>query len=571
MEILKSSETRKLSLHPLAIHTFIKAQAGSLGKALSEAVMNSLDAFAGTVNVTLDTNGFTICDDGQGFQTREEIEGWFETLGFPHDEGNHRVYGKFGMGRAQMWAFASTVWVSNDFTMTVDVKKTGLDYELAVGKDSYKGTKIQATFYAPLTFQEQTRVRLEFLELVRFVPGLVTFNETVANKSPSEESWDIETPQAWMKFDASLPNLSVYNAGLLVSHFPKYKYGCGGVVVTKPEAALSLNLARNEILESECLVWKNLSKQFPKAKSDYSAVKRKDPKLSNLEKEALCREVKAGVLSLSEAMKKAPDLVTSLTGRGVSYDKLTKAWSSRTVIFSEKTDELSRRVSKLKLADVYDKKILEMLGVSAEEFKALVINEMTERIQDIVSSGGSTHLDRYVPVLRGANWVQDASSAFPELAAGKKQFSMSELDSAGKATFTAWQKTWSRLSSCLRIANDGKYLGYGVSLGDSPTDIAWIDESTKTFVLRKKDAILAMEKPMPELTRYALERLSNFSAAVTKTPGAASELFIRLMTATSAAGEIVLNLSRFYAAEAMSRDLAVPKTRLAELDALGVE
>lgn len=138
-----STETRQLTLHPLAIHTFIKAQAGSLGKALSEAVMNSVDAFADRVEIDVRPNRFVIKDNGQGFQNKEEIAAWFETLGFPHDEGNHRTFGKFGMGRAQMWAFARTTWRSNEFIMDVDVQTKGLDYSLTLSANSVKGTIIE--------------------------------------------------------------------------------------------------------------------------------------------------------------------------------------------------------------------------------------------------------------------------------------------------------------------------------------------------------------------------------------------------------------------------------------------
>src|SRR5690606_5835885 len=121
------------------------------GKAISEAVMNSIDACATRVDIKLNAGSMTITDDGQGFLDKTEIAAWFETMGFPHDEGNHRQFGFYGMGRAQMWAYASTVWHTNQFKMSVDVAKTALAYKLEEVLEPHRGTKIVATFYSPLS------------------------------------------------------------------------------------------------------------------------------------------------------------------------------------------------------------------------------------------------------------------------------------------------------------------------------------------------------------------------------------------------------------------------------------
>ena len=83
-----NDETRRFSVHPEIIYSLIKAQAGSLGKAVLECCMNSIDAQATRLDVAIDANTITIKDDGQGFRTREEIEQWFEVFGFPHAEGD---------------------------------------------------------------------------------------------------------------------------------------------------------------------------------------------------------------------------------------------------------------------------------------------------------------------------------------------------------------------------------------------------------------------------------------------------------------------------------------------------
>jgi hypothetical protein len=567
MLIEKSKETRQLSLHPLAIHTFIRAQAGSLGKALSEAVMNSLDAFASTINVTVTATGFEICDDGQGFQSRDEIEAWFETLGFPHDDGNHRVFGKFGMGRAQMWAFARTVWVSNNFTMSVDVKRNGLDYDLTHGEDAYKGTKIKAVFYEPLTFQAQERVRDEFFALVKFVPGIVTYNDKVANKNPAEETWDTVTPQAWMRFDKDAHSLTVYNAGLLVANFPKYRFSCGGIVVTKPEATLSLNMARNEILEAECAVWKNLVKQFPKKPADYTKASRPE-KLDPRDMEKLIREIKAGVTTLESAMTTAPKLVTSVIGRGVTYDALIRGYRPTTVLFVEKGNELGTRIHKLKRATVLDAAVLTQFGFTVEEFKAFVVASVKKKALD---KPMHHYTSRYADNIVASVWSADAAVEFPEFAAGKKEFAARELKGASAAAYKAWYKSFSRIGVHFHRVYE-KHLGVSnVAVGDSPTNVCWVDSTSQTFVLREKELVSAMSKPMPALTQYVCAMLLALLEHTAENKETAYSTFIELTTTTSIVGDLVLNLSRFYAREAADRDLPIPKTRLAEFDSLGVE
>ncbi len=565
------SETRKLSLHPLAIHTFIKAQAGSLGKALSEAVMNSIDAFASAVDVTLTQTGFVLEDNGQGFRSREEIEAWFETLGFPHDDGNHRVYGKFGMGRAQMWAFARTVWTSNQFVMRVDVKAKGLDYELDETAQPFAGTRIEAHFYEPMSFQAREMAEQELVNLIRYVPGLVTINGKPANKDPSIEKWDLETPEAYMRFDKSMHSLDVYNGGVLVTHFPRYRFGCSGVVVTKPEATLSLNLARNDILEAECKVWPKIVKSLPKQDNDYRAAKQKADKPSKRTIADMARQVKAGTVRLEDAMTKTPGLVTSVYGRALKYSDLVSRWNSRPVVFVTKGDEFGKRLSKLRRAEVVSLETLERFECkSVDEFKALV---RTSAASGTARPDWNKHV---LEQLDTAIWSDDPQSLFKDLADGKQVFTQSELTDQEKAVATAWSRArYPLVRSMLEVATDSQKkqlndLG-AVSLGDSATLLCWVDSGSREWVLRKKEVVAAMEKSLPGMMQFALARLKDLCIEVSDSEIQGEALLARVCTETEALGVFMLNLTRFYVNECRSRDVPVSKTRLSELDKLNVE
>lgn len=528
-----TSETRQLSLHPLAIHTFIKAQAGSLGKALSEAVMNSLDAFAANVNVQLNTTGFVIEDDGQGFKTREEIAAWFETLGFPHDEGNHRMYGKFGMGRAQMWAFARTVWTSNTFEMDVDVKARGLNYELREARKEHSGTKIVAKFYEPLNPAMLERAIMELSNLVKYVPGLVTLNGRVVNKDPSTETWDLETPEAYFRFDAKAYSLDVYNAGMLVSHFPRYRFGCAGVVVTKNEHTLSLNLARNDILESDCRVWPKVKAHFPKAREKKAPPA---PKKSTNDLKALMEAVKNGTMALNKALDEAPTLVCSVYGRGMGSTSLLGGWQTRPVVVVPKGDEFGKRLSKLKLAEVLSAETLTQWGMSLEEFRLLCRKQ------------NESYGEHWLAKFDTRVWSDKPQELFPALAAGQTMKADGELTAVQKSDLQALRRAFQAvILSCVRkmLDKDDRVLFEksvtSVSIGDSPMEVSWLDKDAKTWVLREKEFNGAFDQAMPKQLQYLLkqfERLLQDLFGEQK----GTETFVNLLTNSALAGALALNI-----------------------------
>lgn len=109
------AQRRAFKIHSSIIKTLIHEQSGSLPKAVAELVMNSIDAGATRIDLTVDATGaFEFVDDGKGFQSRDEIEQFFETFGTPHVNGD-ALYGRFRCGRGQIMSYASTVWRSGQF------------------------------------------------------------------------------------------------------------------------------------------------------------------------------------------------------------------------------------------------------------------------------------------------------------------------------------------------------------------------------------------------------------------------------------------------------------------------
>ncbi|WP_413037995.1 ATP-binding protein, partial [Pseudomonas savastanoi] len=61
----------------------IHSQAGSIGKAIIELVMNSVDADATALRLTMTKEGFHCADDGRGFASREDVLRYFGRFGTP--------------------------------------------------------------------------------------------------------------------------------------------------------------------------------------------------------------------------------------------------------------------------------------------------------------------------------------------------------------------------------------------------------------------------------------------------------------------------------------------------------
>lgn len=82
------------TLDPQIIHHVIYNQAGSIGKAIIELIMNSIDAGAAAVQIKMTEKGFECVDDGRGFASREDVLNYFGRFGTPHQEGD-ATYGRF--------------------------------------------------------------------------------------------------------------------------------------------------------------------------------------------------------------------------------------------------------------------------------------------------------------------------------------------------------------------------------------------------------------------------------------------------------------------------------------------
>lgn len=247
-------------LDPSIIHHIIYSQAGSIGKAIIELLMNSVDAKATFVRLTVTKEGFVCQDDGQGFASRDDVKRYFGRFGTPHELGD-ATYGRFRLGRGQIMAHAETVWTSNLWRMTVDARTMGYAYDLEEIEVAQAGCGITGVWYESLSQSEWMTAVQEVRDLVKYTPITVELNGRQITRDPREERWDYEDDYAYYRIKED-GGMSIYNLGVLVRHDSNHLWGAGGLVVTKQ--AIALNVSRTEILRKTCTVWKLVAPRLKK-------------------------------------------------------------------------------------------------------------------------------------------------------------------------------------------------------------------------------------------------------------------------------------------------------------------
>lgn len=353
------SQDHNFTVHPHILFSIIQAQAGTLGKALLEGVMNSIDAGATKVAVTLTRESFTVRDDGKGFQNREEVLNWFGQFGTPHEEGD-AIYGRFRMGRGQMMAFGLNTWRTGTFRMDVDIKGKGLDYRLTEKLAASKGCFIKGMLYQALTESGLQDVITEFTNLVRYAQIPVSLNGRVISKRPELVTWDAETDDAYIKTTRT-GDLLVYNLGVLVRSYANYQFGCGGVVVSK--RALKVNFARNDVLIYECDTWGRISDRLKRENLHKVASK---SSLNSEERRFLAKEFTYGNMPLADHSEVLDlKLITDATGKHHSIRDLRSY--SKLAVASDAKQRTGARLHREGRAFVLSQETLERFRVDSLE------------------------------------------------------------------------------------------------------------------------------------------------------------------------------------------------------------
>ena len=463
------AESRKFSVHPQMIFSLIRAQAGTLGKAVLENLMNSIDASATRVTVDIDRDRVVITDNGHGFRSVEEIGECFDVFGFPHEEGK-RIYGQFGIGRAQLWAFSSAVWRTNSFAMDVDIKNRGLDYQLLENQPQVDGLTIESKFYRAMSTQDILVFTQELKELAQFAQIPVILNGEQINSDPATMKWDFETDDAYIKL-TDKSQLAVYNLGVLVRQYASQQVGSGGIVVTKPGVGLSLNMARNDILVAECKVWARI-KPFVQNKSDEKVKRKATAKLSVAELENRAKRFLGGEMSYADIADLK--LITDITNRSHSLESFfTQGRGERMkeiVSIAKAGSALGERAHTSKLAFVMHPDTLAYFGVDTlAEFKVALFAAM-DRNLELMSWAYKSFRTRAV-------FEDDLQKAVPTLSEGYEIVPPKDWTKHEKAVLSALTKIDWKMRSCVQQVSGDVSIPKQRQLfvGISDTASAWTD------------------------------------------------------------------------------------------------
>lgn len=365
-------EVRNFRMHPALLWSVIQSQAGTPEKALLEAIMNAVDAGATACHLVINEAGYEVHDDGRGFQSRVEIEEFFETFGTPHKEGDS-TYGKFRMGRGQLFAFSKSTWRSGEFSMFVDIKNNGLHYDLSQNLTSKNGCSIFGEWYQAIDLVETIRIRHDLSKLAQWMSIDVVIDGKTINKSPSNQEWTMETDDAYIQVK-SAGGLAVYNLGALVRIYPAHQFGLSGTIVTK--TPLKVNFARNDILISECLVWKRIRRCLDKLTGNL--IKKKT--LHGYERDALVMRLVRCELSIREVQHIG--LITDVSGKYRTLRELMKA-SKICVVPDQKDWTIGERVLNQGLAFVIHPQTLHRFGVDTlKEFQEILKSRANITVED---------------------------------------------------------------------------------------------------------------------------------------------------------------------------------------------
>ena len=476
-----TAEKRRFGMHQNLLYDVILRQAGTLQKAILEGVMNAIDAGATRCDIFMDNYRFFVQDDGHGFQSRREIEDFFEMFGTPHQEGD-ATYGRFRMGRGQMMAFGKNTWRSRTFEMKVDIKNDGLDYDLIEHQDDFSGTRIDVELYDPIMPSDLERIKSELRNFVAWAQIPIFLNDEQINKMPSDAKWNFEDEYAYYDLSSERQNLLVYNLGVLVNSFWSGRFGIGGTIVSKQQ--LEVNFARNDV-QSTCPVFKSINDQIKKKVNKTVA---KKVKLTDAERDIMVRNFLAGDMDVDAAVKLRA--ITDVNGRAWPLDKLLQLpqkFSSRLVL-ADRGNLMVETAQQRGIAFSVDQTTLERFG--AHDCPSL-LNRISKSARKILENNpNSQSYSNRMNLTRLANSIQDEINVIdPEdlndfISSDHIPMLSSEITPDMKILRSAIEYGYKRLIRQLNAARheDLVFSMRKIHLGKSDTALAWTDGTQNIWI-----------------------------------------------------------------------------------------
>lgn len=273
-QVQPKEKSAEFTVDKAILKHLIYQQAGSLSKALLELAMNGIDAGANEVRITFspDLRSIVVEDDGRGFVTAEEVEHLFGVFGFDHqteqEQARGRKYGRFGLGRGQIFAFGRTVWTTNQFQLRVDLdgdggkSSTALPYTVTEYPEiQHRGCKIEISLYKVASSHEVRSTVSDLKEMLQYTSKNVYLNQERVNTPPSDVKWTENNGRLAFKAASitATRGLRVYNDGVYVKTYPHSQFEISGDL-TSIDCVFDVNMARNDVQQATCDLWKEARK-----------------------------------------------------------------------------------------------------------------------------------------------------------------------------------------------------------------------------------------------------------------------------------------------------------------------
>lgn len=462
-------QNRSLTMHENLLYDVITRQAGTPEKAILEAVMNSSEAGATSIDINasfdIDNNFIiTIKDNGKGIVSEKELTEYFETFGTPHSDNENKVWAEFRMGRGQMFAFGNNFWRTGPFSMNVDIKNLGLKYVLTGNLPILNGCEITIKFYKnPIRsylYPSLDAFKNCVKNLIEFIGIPVYFNGEQISFNPENLKWDIEDNYAYYSFMKEGDGIRIFNMGAYVKTLCSYNYGMSGIVVSKNK--LKMNFARNDIL-SDCIEFQEICKVLNARRKETLIVDKKK-NISADERKSLLRSLKHGDITLNEVFSSR--VIKTSQGKYVSVKNVFENHGKWT--FTPDNNITADKIQEQGLALCLSESNLEFLGYgkcSRSMFFEWLLNEQYDSYHIRQNNNIFEKLsEQYVPFYPEYGYVNCLSENY------KQNSFIVSLDN-----MTIVEKRLVKvLNNCIHYTLKGRV----ICIGESDVSDAWTDGSS---------------------------------------------------------------------------------------------
>jgi hypothetical protein len=381
------------------------------------------------------------------------------------------------MGRGQMMAFGRNSWRSRSFEMHVDIKGSGLDYELFERDEDHQGTLIEVSLYDPILPSDLERIKAELRNFVAWAQIPVMLNGEQISKRPEAGKWNFEDEFAYYSLSPDRQQLSIYNLGVLVNSFWAGRFGMGGVVVSKEQ--LEVNFARNDV-QSTCLIGKAIAARIKKEAGKGIS---KKTQLTDAERDMMVRDFLAGEMDPGAANKLR--CLTDVNGRSWPITKLEQIpgkFSGRLVV-AERGDQMIETAQRRGIVFSVDASTLERFG--AADGKAF-LERISSGARRILDAGKRDTLDGYrlgkiADSIVGNIQVVDREALRAFVSDDYIALEDGEITPENKVILFAIERGYARMIDMLNLSKyeDRTFSPRKIRLGKSEAAMAWTDgEST---------------------------------------------------------------------------------------------